>query len=518
MFVDSRTVAPDTVIETEVCLIGAGAAGMTLAREFIGQPFRVCLLESGGFESDQKTQSLAAGQTIGLPYYPLVTARLRYFGGSTNHWEGWCRPLDESDFERRDWVPHSGWPFPRSHLQPYYERAHPVCELGPFSYDPVALSDDRNRPLPFDGSVLEPRVLRRSPPTRFGAVYREPLKQAENVYAYLHANVLDIEASSSGQTVTRVRVGTLEGNAFWVQAKLFVLAVGGIENARLLLAANRVQPTGLGNQHDLVGRFFMEHLETRTGVILLSDPHLTLGFYRQRPVTQGTFRGTVEGALTLSRDTARRERLLNVSFTELVPMTPSSVEAAGQLGAALRHLKPRTFWKHLKHVVSDLDHVFIAARRKLEGRPAQFYRLGISCEQTPNPESRVTLSTVRDRLGMPQARLEWRLTELDRFTIRRSSELVAQEFGRAGFGRVKLTLPTDEPAWRVYGQWHHMGTTRMHDDPKQGVVDVNGRVYGISNFYVAGSSVFPTSGVANPTLTIVALALRLADHLKGVLA
>lgn len=135
MVIDGRSVPSGHVVDTDVCIVGAGAAGITLAKEFINAPFRVCVLESGGFEYDAATQSLYAGDTAGQPYFPLDVCRLRYFGGTTNHWSGFCRPLDDLDFQVRDWVPHSGWPFPKSELIPYYERAQAVCELGPFAYE-----------------------------------------------------------------------------------------------------------------------------------------------------------------------------------------------------------------------------------------------------------------------------------------------------------------------------------------------------------------------------------------------
>lgn len=175
MFIDARSIPQNQVIETEVCIVGAGAAGITLAREFIGQRFRVCLLESGGLRFDENIQSLYKGEIVGLPYTPLEAARVRYFGGTTNHWSGWCWPLDEIDFESRDWVPYSGWPFDKSHLNQFYQRAQPICQLGPYAYDASFWENEHMRRLPFKGenvvtktfSLALQHVLGRFTETRF---------------------------------------------------------------------------------------------------------------------------------------------------------------------------------------------------------------------------------------------------------------------------------------------------------------------------------------------------------------
>ncbi len=267
MFVDAHTVLPGTLIEADVCIVGAGAAGTTLARELIGTHFEVCLLESGGLEFDQHTQSLYRGENVGFPYYSLDAVRLRYFGGTTNHWMGACRPLDPIDFESRPWVPYSGWPFDKSHLDPFYIRAHSICQLGPYEYDPATWETEENPQLPILGGRVATAMCQNSPPTRFGQVYREEIKRAPNIQTYLFANVVKIETSSTAQKVVRIHVATLQGNKFWVSARLFILATGAIENPRLLLASNEVQSTGLGNKNDLVGRFFMEHLKVPGGYI-----------------------------------------------------------------------------------------------------------------------------------------------------------------------------------------------------------------------------------------------------------
>jgi choline dehydrogenase-like flavoprotein len=514
MLIDARSLPENTAIHTDVCIVGAGAAGITLAREFAGQPFRVCLLESGGLEFDGKTQSLYKGKIVGHPYSPLDAVRLRFFGGSTNHWTGWCRPLDAIDFETREGIPYSGWPFARSHLDPYYERAHTICQLGPYSYDAAAWEPKEALRFPHADSRIVPTVYHKSPPTRFGQVYRDEIQRADNITTYLHANVIDIETTRDASTVTRLRVACLAGNKFWVTAKLFILAAGGIENARLLLLANTVHTAGLGNQHDLVGRFFTEHLYLQAGLILSAAIRLPIP-----PSMDSEVHGRrVRRVVRLTAETLRRERLLN--FSAALVSTPT--KGIASLRLIVQELRrgeiPDDFARHLSNVITHIDEVASATYRRMRGYPPyQLYTLFNRTEQAPNPDSRVMLTTEHDQLGKPRVQLDWRLSTLDKHSIIRAHEILGEELGRADFGRLKVTLDAASDWPQLLNDSHHMGTTRMHIDPTQGVVDANCKVHGLSDLFIAGCSVFPTGGFSNPTLTIVALAVRLADHVKRLL-
>ena len=341
--------------------------------------------------------------------------------------------------------------------------------------------------VPFDlGEAFESRVLQVSP-RRFGVAYRDQLVQAPNVDTYLFANLTGFAAGPEGRRVETARVATLSGRRFRVRARLFVLATGGIENARLLLASNDVQPRGLGNDHDLVGRYFMEHPHVLAGALLRSSNRISVDFYRARDAG----RIQVTGLLIPSPALQRRERLL--AFGSFLSPTAELPE----------------FESALASVVAGMDR---------PGEPAtrQAFFFMNECEQAPNPASRVRLDDERDALGVPRVRLEWRLSNLDRESLRRGHELLAGALGRAGIGRLQMMLEADDAAWPpgMVGGRHHMGTTRMHERPERGVVDPHGRVHGLENLYVVGSSVFPTSGASNPTLTIVALALRLAERIR----
>ncbi|ADE16269.1 GMC oxidoreductase [Nitrosococcus halophilus Nc 4] len=518
MLIDARSVPRDHLVETDICIVGAGAAGITLARELRSQPFRVCLLESGGLEFDAQTQALYEGENIGQSYYPLASTRLRYFGGSTNHWVGACRPLDPMDFEKRSWVPYSGWPFGREELDSYYQRAHRICQLGPYTYEPGDWLVPGAPPPTFKGPRAVSTLFQFSPPTRFGQVYREEIEGAPNIATYLHANVVEFETLDPLNRVARARVACLDGKRFQVAAKQFVLAVGGIENARILLLSNRTRKAGLGNEYDLVGRFFMEHPHLYSGMLMPVRDGVVTDFYE----TQKLHGVRARGAVTISEKVARQENLVNFSAF-LRPYSIPGLDAFEHIVESLgRGEMPEHFLWNLKRVMVNFDEIAGYAYRRLRGQEnavPQVLVLHNRSEQVPNPDSRVRLSNERDALGQNRVALDWKLSAIDKHSLQRSHELVALDFGAAGLGRMRVELDGEVASWpaELGGGNHHMGTTRMHRNPKLGVVDPDCRVHGIANLYVAGSSVFPTSGCSNPTLTIVALAVRLADHLKGLM-
>jgi choline dehydrogenase-like flavoprotein len=515
MFVDARTVPQGSVIEADVCIIGAGAAGITLAREFRAKPLRVALLESGWFSSDKATQALYAGEIRETPYFSLDECRTRHFGGTTSVWTGECRPLDALDFDRRDWVPDSGWPFGFAHLLPFYEKAQTLFQLGRFAYSAEDWRENGVSPIRFQSERVCSRAFQYSPPTRFGEVFRDELKQATNVIAYLGANVTDLETPAPPARVSRACVACLSGNKFRVKASLFILAAGGIENARLLLMANQVQPAGLGNTYDQVGRYFMEHLYMDQAATIVSRDRSISGFYTSGHWSEGR---RVRGILALSPDTQRQERLTNCCVV-------LDDDPASSLAAFVRFFARALAWRqisggmsaHLRSAAGDICATAAACLKNTgNGRSARRYLVKNVMEQAPNPESRLVLSRERDALGCLRVALCWRTSPIDKRAARRAHEIFGEELRRAGAGDLQSSLEAEDKPWptRLRGARHHMGTTRMHSDPRRGVVDADCRVHGIANLYVAGSSVFPTSGAANPTLTIVALALRLAGHVN----
>ncbi len=528
MIVDALEIATDPDLFCDVCIAGGGAAGITIARELIGSGLGVILLEGGGLEYAPESQALYEGDLVGRDYTPLDVGRLRFFGGSTNHWEGSCAPLDPIDFEKRPWVEHSGWPITRAELDPYYERAQAYCGLGAFRYDPTFWRNSREgAPLPLDGARVTSRIAQGSPPTRFGEEYRSDLTAARNVRVVLSANITQLTPSVDGGYIERAEVSTLRGVSFAVRARYFVICLGGIENARLLLASDSVRPAGLGNEHDLVGRFFMDHPIVEGAQLLLSDPETDLRFYRATPI--GNYH--VNSYLQIADQAVRERQLTNVRLP-FAPRTryevSEGIESYHRLKDSLGRAEwPPKLFAHLGNIIGDIDLVAEAVVRKLTGRQVvgsgeslALYAFVTMTEQVPTPSTRVQLSRNVDALGVRKVALDWRITPFDQENLWRAYEVVADAFGAAGLGRVRLLRDHMDVIWGKQLSWghHHIGTTRMSDSPRTGVTDANCRVHSLANLFIGGSSVFPTGGHVPPTLTIVALANRLADHLKRVAA
>lgn len=507
MHIDARNLANNSVITGDICIIGAGAAGISMAMEWNNTGAKVILLEGGGFEYDDQVQDLYAGKSSGQRYYPLRSARLHYFGGTTGHWAGFCSVLDPIDFEKREWVEHSGWPIRKEDLDPVYARAHRYLQLGPYEYD-LSYWQNQNekfQPVLESDSVWNKVWQFSSPPARFGNIYKDPIVNSPNIHLYTYANVVDITGNDGVNTIESVTVKNLGGKTHTVIAKAFVLACCSIQNARLLLASNKQQPKGLGNEHDQVGRYFMEHLEMKSAELWLKRKyHGELYTFRF-----GATKARAELAITA--EAQRENRILN-GTASLMPLDIA------------RNIKPIIdIWSNEDpRANSDsMRSAYGGEHERDNDIKDRAFELFTRIEQSPNPNSRVTLDREVDALGVPLPHLHWELTMLEKRSIRKIYELIGRAAGQSGVGRVKMMEYLSDPndtTWPALtgGGWHHMGTTRMTDDTKTGVVDKNCKVHGISNLYVAGSSCFTTAGAVNPTLTLIALTLRLSDHLKSI--
>ena len=498
------------MIEGDICIVGAGAAGLSIALQWINSPHKVILLEGGGFSYEDEIQELYKGPNVGRPYYPLKSSRLHYFGGTTGHWGGMCATMDEIDFTVRSWVPNSGWPIKRADLDPFYERAQPILELGPYEYGLTYWQKQYETlvSLPLDENVVYNKMWQFSPPTRFGKKYRDQVVNAPNLTLYTYANVVDIKAFDHLKAVQEVVVKNLAGKTHKVRARYFILACNGIQNPRLLLASNSQFSKGLGNEHDNVGRYFMEHLEIKSAELWLnSSKKMDLYLLGGRPRAE----------LAITAEAQKQYELLNgtASFLPLnlardirpnIETWSSNDPRASEEQLHDAHNKAYKK-KWMKRLTTDLY---------------ASYELFTRMEQFPNPDSRVTLDSEKDALGMPRAKLNWVLTAQEKRSLRKIYEIIGKQLGLHGAGRVRLMeylRDENDDRWPDFtgGGWHHMGCTRMHDDPQKGVVDPNCRVYSMENLFIAGDSCFPTGGAINPTLTIVALSLRLSDHVKGLL-
>ena len=498
-FLDARNLADGTVLSPDLVIIGGGPAGISLALALAHTPIKVLLLESGGMGFEAETQKLYEGAETGVPYIPLDATRLRFLGGSTNHWGGWCRPLDESDFEKRDWVAHSGWPFSRKELEPYFPRAQELVEAGPWLYDKLA--DDAPALGPMlkldNGGVYTSffqfsqwRGNARHLPTHFGERYAADLKRVPNLQVMLHANVTALKLAKDAASLDRLEAATLSGGRFAVKPRYTVLAAGAIETTRLLLASDDVMTAGVGNQNDLVGRYFADHAIPRDTATLVVFGGKLPGYYQTNLNTKGAhFRAT----FSPTEDFKRERHVL------------------GSLATVEQHVELDELGKATAAET--------AAALGVDGSKARAYSLGCGIELMPDPERRLTLTGERDALGMPRLKLDMRISDADFARYRETVKELGRQLLAAKSGMLRLQRKTREE-WLAVMDWgnHHLGTARMHDDPKQGVVDADCKVHGIANLFVAGSSVFPTYGASNPTMNLVALTLRLAHHMKGLFA
>jgi choline dehydrogenase-like flavoprotein len=549
MFHNAQQVPDGHLIEADLCIVGGGPAGITIARELANTGINVCLLESGGPDEEESIQSLAQGEVTGRPYYPLDETRFRVFGGASGRWAGWSRPPEPIDLELREWIPHSGWPLGWEELEPYLREATELCQL---EYPDFDLSH-WNANIPelygphFSSDGIRTTVWQGSPPTKFGVVYRDELKRARNIAIYLYANAVELETNAKADRITGVRVAVLDGQRFRVRAKAYVLAAGAMETARLLLASNAIRPMGLGNDRDLVGRYFMEHPHVVTGHLRITPYAATeralipavdralRGAYARVALQRPS--GNIKVAYTLDPEVQRREKLLNFSAHlttgdyqrrkeskayQSLKLVVGNLRSPRRVAEQIRHhTLPAGLGRHVRNLVTNLDDVLGTVADEVVRKPTRL-EIFAQTEQSPNPESRVMLSDRRDALGMPQIRLDWRLAPLDKWSLRRSQELLGERLQAAGLGTLEAQdwVLSDDDRWgaTMHGGHHHLGTARMSDDPQHGVVDPAGRVHGVDNLYVSDGSVFPTSGYANPLLTIVALGVRSARHLRTTLS
>ncbi len=531
--IDANQLDGNSVVHADLCVVGAGAAGITLSSAFDGWPQSVCLLESGSYEPDEAVQSLYELDIAGYPVCENFMARARYFGGTCNLWAGRALKLTQIDLEKRDWVADSGWPISYAELDRYYDRAAGILKL---PSDALIRDVIERRMSPFESALLDNDDLKpilslsAKQPLRFGRRYRGLLERSRNVDVYLGANATEIMLNPRGDAVDELKATTLGGKKLTVRAGRYALACGGLENARLLLLSRSVQKDGVGNEFDTVGRFFMDHPRNVFGTVLL-DGKQSLPLLLGRPVSEGT----AQLGIRLSDTAQRSEGLLNSYVTlerrwspqvakiyEFLVRSMKILLRKGYTGRRLALsgaklatipqtiylLSPRQLMPH------SLYRVLKVGRETFGGSPKEI-SVTNHCEQVPNRESRVYLSEERDALNMNRLVLDWKVGPEVTRTLVRLHQLLDVHLRKKGLGRY-ANDHREQDDLSYLDAAHHMGTTRMSLSARSGVVDANCKVHGVENLFIAGSSVFPTSGHANPTWTIIALTLRLCDHLKGL--
>lgn len=554
----------NSIIVADLVIVGAGPAGLTIAIECAGTGRKVLVVESGLELETSQHAELNAVENIGelqseaqvnkriefhgpqaqlwSPQIQPFGVRCRALGGSTHAWAGKSAPFDVIDFKLRPWVPYSGWPVNHGEIAPYLLRAAEVLNLSPKAppqnFDAEGLHS-------FYWQFARSRVDKLDV-MRFGSEVMA--RRPDNVNILLDASVTHVGLNADGTHFSYLDVASMRGKRARIEAKLCVLAASGIENARLLLASNDVHARGIGNHADVVGRYLMDHAAARVGRFSTDEmivPAKLFGFFGVHHKSRAHM---FMHGLALTQEKQEQEQLLNAAVyfsTERAPDDPwdalkkllrwkstsfnrdllSVVTGSGFLarGIGMKVLSDNRTPQLVKDFVINtairLSPNIVADEFQSRGLPHKLsgLRMEAICEQVPNPESRVTLSPRKDRFGTPLARVDWRINEAERRTLLRIAEL-----SRTALVSQGLPAPTLEDWARerrpedivIIDMAHTLGTTRMSNDPKAGVVDRNCKVHGLPNLYVAGGSVFPTSGHANPTLMIIAFAIRLADHLN----
>lgn len=501
----------DTPVRTTVCVIGSGFAGAIVAVELARAGIDVVLLESGSKEPDHRIDAMidrvdVTGRTA------LNFGFARQLGGASNLWAGRVAPFEPIDFERRDWIPRSGWPIAASDLDAYYARAAKILNLP----GPMSVRAHHERPDFVSSQRIELKSFEwAATPFNAGHYIEAALRTTEKLRVLLNAPVVQLEERENAHSVAAATIALPGGRTASVQAQYFVIAAGGIQTPRLLLNSTRVRSEGIGNDHAVVGRYLSTHPKANMATIVLSKAVSTRHpLFTDRPVPGGVIRYGVG----FSAASQREFRLLN-HYVQVLPFAEyranrlfEAFRGSGAFNSPLIDRSPL-----ISGFVPGMGKIAFEMMGRLGGvqRHARKFVLRAFLDQYPDPGNRVTLSEKRDESGMPLANLSWTFSAQDRASVLDFFERLEREVQSTGMGRVDYSLLCALEDWPLIGiHSHFMGTTRMGDDPATSVTNGDCRVHGSDNVFVAGPSLFPSYGYANPVYTIAALSLRLADHLK----
>jgi len=461
--------------KVSVVIVGAGPAGITIAMELETLGIDSLLIEAGGFDFPDEYGNDPYRGVVGARPYALAASRLRFYGGTSNHWGGWCRPLDREDFKKVDDVPLSGWPIDYDEAYQYLDKAHVVCEVNGRDYDASRIEEIKpDTVVPFTAdSPFRTSIFRFSPPTRFGSRYRDRVSNSKKIHCILNSNLIKVKRVEGGKSSLLVKLATKE--IVEIKSKAYVLAMGGIENARFLLSSNQDISVPYGG--DWVGRCFMEHFGFKTSVVYAKS-----GLdYRRRKASKGDVRAVISTA-------------------------PSQIKKG--LPNIMMGLFPIADDQFLGKDYSKNKGLFDFSQKN-----GWHYELRTTVANRPNKNSYISLADEKDVHGVNRINLNWQISDEDFRSVIKCSDMFGLYIAAKGYGRLKKTNHVvPKPDKMLSTGMHHIGTTRIASTESTGVVDENCKVFYSDDLFVAGSSIFPTTGYSNPTLTIVALAIRLAKH------
>ncbi|MFN3213899.1 MAG: GMC oxidoreductase [Henriciella sp.] len=505
----------------DVAIAGSGPAGLSLAFRLADAGYSVLVLEAGGATFEQDSQDLYDGELLGRDY-SLTGTRLRQFGGTSGHWNGQTDALRPYDLVGKPWLPQDiGWGISFDDLDPYHAQAHEFLELG--SGDRAVITQATRNGVGARGDEAfgynRAWKYRSRDGLRFALRLAERdlavIEQHERIDCLLHANVIGFERSEPGDHVTRLKFRTLSGKEGTASARLFVLACGGLENPRLLLNMIDEGPLGDPSASAHLGKYFQEHPNCMIGTIAATktgsdyiDPAIT---YTEDE--SGAGESLWKPYLNISPEAQEREQIGAGYFRFYEP----TLRQASGIEPPPRSLAGKAIWAARN--IDELAYSFIPKSLRSDANVFRLIRFYSEFEQTPSVDNFVSLGAERDRLGLRKLRFNWKIGAREVQTVLGVAKEFARFLAKEQFGRLALDswlTGSVEEAIQDIG-WgyaaHHIGTTRLATSAAQGVVDTDLKYFGVDNLYVAGSSVFPSSGFANPTLTLTALSYRLADHM-----
>ena len=510
MFKSLKDLATEAALTYDICIVGTGPAGISVAKKLLDSGLKVVMLESGGIVPESEYQQLTKGINSGPSFLSLDASRLRCFGGASRLWAGVCAPFKSDDFDKKSFIPLSGWPISIDDLKVYYIEA---AEMLGISYEKFYIKrffQDTLNGISFKqfdrkNSFLTGNVFQisNSKNKDFSVKYKNEFESSQNVDVLFHSTVTQLNLNTEGSEVESVSIADLIGNKATVKAKRFVLACGALENPRILLASNKYYEEGIGNSSGFVGACFMSHPGIRN-----------VGEVYRTSDEQCVNKDKYESDYYVTFEMSSKQRLKNktlrhsLSMYQFKGLESVNTYISGRLFTQFDKLLHKfDFLSSVKQTVCKLSGTYLSSTLELD----------LALEQPPRLSNKLSLHTTNDDLGVPKIDMYWdNLSELEKRTVVTSAETLARELGVLNIGHVKFkseflsgeSYKFNDPVN------HHIGTTRMSNDSDTGVVDKNCKVFGISNLYVAGSSVFSTSSMVNPTYTIIAMALRLGKYLK----